>query len=263
MAEARLVRPCAGGTGAGRAAAHARAGGSRCTHTDRLRRRQSLPRRLAGNAQARDRRLRRNLSGIQRVPGRGARPHVQRNGRLRRFRAGARHQLQLALRTPHDAVFRQGACGLYAGRSRGGPLEARAPGRCLRTPTTDAGAPDVAGCDGDRRNFKAARRCDDDRSRAHVHVVARGREARRADGDHAFHGCVPRGRWRAGTFHDHAARRAAVSSRPRLLNLSVVLRRPPRMAERRSRPWPHPRTISKKVWRLSPDSTPTDLLRRS
>ena len=32
-------------------------------------------------------------SGIQRVPGRGARPHVQRNGRLRRFRAGARHQL--------------------------------------------------------------------------------------------------------------------------------------------------------------------------
>ena len=57
----------------------------------------------------------------------------------------------------------------------------------------------------------------DDRSRAHVHVVARGREARRADGDHAFYGCVPRRRRRAGTFHDHAARRAAVSSRPRLL----------------------------------------------
>ena len=33
-----------------------------------------------------------------------------------------------------------------------------------------------------------------------------------ADGDDAFHRRVPRGRRRAGAFHDHAARRTAVSS---------------------------------------------------
>ena len=65
-------------------------------------------------------------------------------GDLRRFRAGARHRLQLALRAPHDAVRRQGAYRLQAGRPRGGAVEARAAGRSLCLPPADAGAHDVA-----------------------------------------------------------------------------------------------------------------------
>ena len=38
-------------------------------------------------------------------------------GTLRRFRAGQGHRLQFALRAPHDAVLRQGARRLYAGRT--------------------------------------------------------------------------------------------------------------------------------------------------
>ena len=56
----------------------------------------------------------------------------------------------------------------------------------------DAGAPDLADRDRDRRDPQAARRRGDDRSRAHVHVDARRDQARRADGDHAFHRRVPR-----------------------------------------------------------------------
>ncbi len=89
-------------------------------------------------------------------------------------------------------------------------------GRRLRASPADAGASDLADCDRDRRDLEAARRRGDDRSRAHVHVAARGGEARRADGDDTFHRCVPRRCQRAGAFHDDAARRTAVSSRPRL-----------------------------------------------
>ena len=57
-------------------------------------------------------------------------------------------------------------------------VEACAPGRRLCAPPADAGASDIAGCDRDRRDPEAARRCGDDRSRAHVHVPARSGEAR-------------------------------------------------------------------------------------
>ena len=74
---------------------------------------------------------------------------------------------------------------------RGRPVEARAAGRHLCAAPADAGAPDLADRDRDRRDPQAARRRRDARSRAYVHVDARRHQARRDDGDDAVHRRVP------------------------------------------------------------------------
>ena len=123
--------------------------------------------------------------------------------------------LQLPLRAPHDAVHRQGACRLHAGGPGGRPVEARAPGRRLCAAPADAGAYDRADRDRDRRDPETARRRGDDRGRAHLHVAARRREGRRADGDDAVHRRVPRRSERAGALHHAGARRRSAKAPPR------------------------------------------------
>src|SRR6266849_2550443 len=113
------------------------------------------------------------------------------------------------MRAPHDAVLRQGAYRLYAGRAGGGTVEAGAPHRHLRPPSADAGASDRA----DRGH---------DRGRAYLHVGARRRQAWRDDLHQPLHRHVPRQSGGAGAVPVHGARTAAVASRKEILRgLSV------------------------------------------
>src|ERR1700733_7388122 len=115
------------------------------------------------------------------------------------------------VRASHDAVLRQGAYRLYAGGARGGIVEAGAADRYLRPPAADPGASDRPDRGCDRRDFKTARRCSDDRGGAYLHVGARRRQAWRDDLHQPLHRHVPRQSGGAGAFPVHGARVAALT----------------------------------------------------
>ena len=131
--------------------------------------------------------LSRNVRRLRHVPGRRARPHLRGGRRLRRHRHRQGHPVPLALRAPHGADHRQGACRLSAGRQGGRPVQDRARRRHLRPSPADAGGDDRA----DRRRHpgraQSARRRRDDRGRAHVHGDARHPQAGLDDADLDLH----------------------------------------------------------------------------
>src|SRR5216683_807917 len=129
------------------------------------------------------------------------------------------------MRTPHDAVLRQGAYRLHAGGARGGAVEAGAADRHLCPPAADPGASDRPDRGGDRRGAETPRRCRDDRGGAYLHVGARRRQARRLDLHQPLYRHVPRQSRGAGAFPVHGARHVAVTSRIFFLHAN---RRPPR-----------------------------------
>src|ERR1700728_3628320 len=147
------------------------------------------------------------------------------------------------MRTSHDAVLRQGAYRLYAGRAGRGIVEAGAPDRYLRAPPADPGAPERADRGGDRRNSQTPGRCRGDRGGAYLHVGARRRQAWRDDVHQPLYRHVPRQSGGAGAFPVHGARAAALS--PSSLEIT------------RGFAWPHLNTIttSRKGWTSGPNST--------
>src|SRR3984885_7701387 len=116
------------------------------------------------------------------------------------------------MRASHDAVLRQGAYRLYAGRAGGGPVEAGAADRYLRAPAADPGASDRPDRSGDRRGAETPRRCGHDRGGAYLHVGARRRQAWRDDVHQPLYRHVPRQSGGAGAVPVHGARAAAVAS---------------------------------------------------
>src|SRR5581483_7182710 len=116
------------------------------------------------------------------------------------------------MRASHDAVLRQGAYRLYAGRAGGGAVQARAADRHLRPPPADPGAPDRADRGRNRRNSQTPRRCGNDRSGAYLHVSARRRQAWCDDLHQPLHRHVPRQSGGAGAFPVHGARDAALTA---------------------------------------------------
>src|SRR5580700_5185890 len=210
----RPDRPRALYARAGRKAAFARGGGGGGAGADRLYRRQSDPRGLAGHAQARGRGLGRALSRLSRSAGQGALAHLRRDRALRRFRADPRHRLHVPLRAPHDAVLRQGPCGVPAGRARGRPVKTRPPGRRLCAPAADPGAAHLASGGHHRGRAQAARRRRADRGRAYLHVGSRRQQAGRLDRDHAVSRHVPRQPRRPDAVRDAGARRRGCGLTP-------------------------------------------------
>src|SRR5258708_11799140 len=160
------------------------------------------------------------------MPSRRARPYVLRDRRLRRPGARSRHPVSLALRTPHDAVLREGARRVFAGRARGRPFQDSALDRCFCPPPADAGTPDLASGDGDRGGLKAARSCRDARGRAHVHVLARCREAGIANHHHAIYRTLPRRSGGAGAFHHSCARRQSITAAVSVTNKPTLFALP-------------------------------------
>ena len=184
---------------------------------------------------------------LQGMPGRGARPHVLGDRRLRRSGAGARHPVLFALRASRDAVHRQGAYRLCADRARGRPVQDRAADRRLCAAPADAGAPDLADRDRDRRDPQAARRRRDARGRAHLHVDARRREARLDDAhDASSPACSTIRRSRCASSRWCAAARADRRSRGEAGGDDLHILRA-RLDPRRSR----------RAARSRPNSTPT------
>src|ERR1700676_3427039 len=125
------------------------------------------------------------------------------------------------MRTSHDAVLRQGAYRLYAGRAGGGTVETGAADRYFRPPAADPGASDRADRGCDRRGAETPRRCSDDRGGAYLHVGARRRQAWRDDVHQPLYRHVPRQSGGAGAFPVHGARVAAVTSPGILRGLPV------------------------------------------
>src|ERR1700733_14882013 len=116
------------------------------------------------------------------------------------------------MRASHDAVLRQGAYRLYAGRAGGGPVEAGAADRYLRAPAADPGASDRPDRGGDRRGAETPRRWGHDRGGASLHVGGRRRQAWRDDVPQPLYRHVPRQSGGAGAVPVHGARAAAVAS---------------------------------------------------
>src|SRR6202165_5068344 len=116
------------------------------------------------------------------------------------------------MRTSHDAVLRQGAYRLYAGRAGRGTVESCAADRYLRAPPADPGAFDRPDRSRDRRGAKTPWRCSDDRGGAYLYVGARRRQAWCDDVHQPLYRHVPRQSGGAGAFPVHGARAAAVAS---------------------------------------------------
>src|SRR5579864_4098597 len=117
------------------------------------------------------------------------------------------------MRASHDAVLRQGAHRLHAGRAGGGAVEAGAADRHLCAAAADPGAPDRADRRRDRRDPEAPRRRRPGRGGAYLHVGARRRQAWRDDLHQPLYRHVPRQSGGAGPVPVHGASRAAVTSR--------------------------------------------------
>src|SRR6266487_3063348 len=122
------------------------------------------------------------------------------------------------MRAPHDAVLRQGAYRLYAGRAGGGIVEAGAAHRYLRPPPADPGAPDRPDRGRDRRGLEAPRRCRADRGGAYLHVGARRRQAWRDDVHQPVHRHVPRQSGGTAAFPVPGARTEPVTSLASLID---------------------------------------------
>src|SRR6185437_14657185 len=116
------------------------------------------------------------------------------------------------MRASHDAVLRQGAYRLYAGRAGGGLVQAGAADRYLRPPPADPGAPDRPDRGRDRRGLETAGRCRADRGGAYLHVGARRRQAWRDDVHQPVHRHVPRQSGGAAAFPVPGARTEPVTS---------------------------------------------------
>src|ERR1700733_3956478 len=125
------------------------------------------------------------------------------------------------MRASHDAVLRQGAYRLYAGRAGGGTVKAGAAHRYLRAPPADPGASDRPDRGRDRRNSQTPRRCGDDRGGAYLHVGPRRRQAWRDDVHQPLYRHVPRQPGGAGAFPVHGARAAALTLAENLRGLPV------------------------------------------
>src|SRR6478752_1455552 len=116
------------------------------------------------------------------------------------------------MRTSHDAVLRQGAYRLYAGRAGRRTVEAGASHRYLRAPPADPGTSDRPDRGRYRRNSQTSGRCSDDRGGAYLHVGARRRQAWRDDVHQPLYRHVPRQSGGAVAFPVHGARAAALTS---------------------------------------------------
>src|SRR3984957_4748508 len=126
------------------------------------------------------------------------------------------------MRASHDAVLRQGAYRLYAGRAGGGSVEAGAADRYLRAPPADPGASDRPDRGGDRRGLKTPRRCGHDRGGAYLHVGARRRQAWRDDVHQPLYRHVPRQSGGAGAFPVHGAGAAGLTPDEHLQGVAVA-----------------------------------------